>query len=470
MKRIQVSIRIIALILFAGTIGSVYAEAADGPLRVCASNPRYFTDDSGKAILLTGSHHWYNLTDMGPGDPPPPLDYTAYLDWMKNYNHNFMRMWAWEMVTWDTQDINSKWRNENTFHHVGPLPWARTGPGNALDGKPKFDLTKYDTDYFSRLRSRIVEAGERGIYVSVMLFEGWSMQHVKGGWKRHPFHPDNNINGIDGDQNGDGKGLEVHELAVPAVTAIQENYVRHVIDTVNGFDNVLYEISNENHPPSSDWQYHIIEFIHQYERTKPKQHPVGMTFQFKGGSNKTLFDSPAEWVSPNHEGGYRDNPPAANGTKVILTDTDHLWGIGGNQAWVWKSLCRGMNPIFMDPYDGIVLGEKFDPRWEPIRKSMGYALRIADRIDITTMKPLNELASSHYCLAEPGKKYIVYLPEGKPVTVDLSGSKTHYAVRWFNPNDNSRQRADDIQGGAKQKFTSPFGNNDAVLVLFSRAR
>jgi hypothetical protein len=29
----------------------------------------------------------------------------------------------------------------------------------------------------------------------------------------HPFNPTNNINGVDGDQNGDGKGIEIHQLA-----------------------------------------------------------------------------------------------------------------------------------------------------------------------------------------------------------------------------------------------------------------
>ena len=143
----------------------------------------------------------------------------------------------------------------------------------------------------------------------------------------------------------------------------------------------------------------MIDYVHEYEKTKPKQHPVGMTFQYKAGSNRTLFDSPADWISPNPDGGYRDNPPAADGSKVIVSDTDHLWGIGGNRAWVWKSFLRGLNPIFMDPYDGLVLGKRFDPKWDPIRKSMGDARRLADRVDLAAMTPQNKLASTGYCLA-----------------------------------------------------------------------
>ena len=46
-------------------------------------------------------------------------------------------------------------------------------------------------------------------------------------------------------------GVEIYELLDPKITALQEAYVRKVVDTVNEFDNVLYEISNENHPPSN---------------------------------------------------------------------------------------------------------------------------------------------------------------------------------------------------------------------------
>ncbi len=453
----------IALALCILPLSQAFSTKATGPLRVHPKNPQYFTDGSGKAIYLTGSHTWNNLVDMGPSDPPPRFDFPAYLNWMAQLNHNFMRMWTWESTTWDTAG-NSPGQRKNKAHTAAPHPWARTGPGNALDGKLKFDLTKYDAEYFDRLRSRVAAAGEKGIYVSVMLFEGWGMQFAPGAWESHPFHRDNNGNDINGDLNGDGKGLEVHTLENRGITALQEAYVRKVVDTVNDLDNVLYEISNENHPPSTDWQYHMIDFIHKYEKSKPKQHPVGMTFQYRGGKNSTLFESPADWVSPNPEGGYRDDPPAADGRKVILNDTDHLWGIGGNQAWVWKSFVRGHNPIFMDPYDGTVLGERLDPKWEPIRRSMGYTLRFANRIDLAEMAPDDSLASSKYCLANPGAEYLVYLPSGGTVAVDLSATKGALSVEWFDPSNDATTTGEKVAGGGKREFTPPF-KGDAVLYL-----
>ncbi len=423
---------LIATVLLAASLSAQHREAprpAMGPLAVHPENPRYFQNTvTGTAVYLTGSHTWANLVDIGPSDPPPAFDYEAYIDWMAGLGHNFMRMWTWELVSWDT-----KANGEGKHHTAAPQPYARTGPGLALDGKPKFDLTRFEPAYFDRLRDRLTAARDRGIYVSVMLFEGWGPQFSPGAWEGHPFHPQNNINGIDGDANGDGSGVEIHELGSQAVTDIQEAYVRKVIDTVNEFDNVLYEISNENHPPSTAWQYHMIRFIKDYERTKPQQHPVGMTFQYKGGANEALFDSPADWVSPNPEGGYRDNPPPADGRKVVLNDTDHLWGIGGNQAWVWKSFTRGYNPLFMDPYDGDVLGSRFDPKWDPIRRSLGYTLQYARRMDLAGTLPNPEAASTKYCLVNPGQQYLVYKPADAGRSIAPEAQSGTYRFEWFDP-------------------------------------
>ena len=442
--------------------GEVRRTPATGPLRVHPENRRYFADASGKAVYLTGAHTWANLVDLGPSDPPARFDFDEYLSFLERYDHNFIRLWTWELMKWDT-----KANGENKLHTAFPHAFARTGPGTAADGKPKFDLAKFDPEYFRRLRTRVEAAGKRGIYVSIMLFEGWGMQFCANAWKMHPMHPGNNVNGVGREV---ARGVDIFTLKHPAIRAIQEQYVRKVVDTVNDLDNVLYEISNENHPPSTEWQYHVIRFVHDYERSKAKQHPVGMTFQYKGGANRTLFDSPADWVSPNPDGGYRDDPPAADGRKVVLTDTDHLWGIGGNRTWVWKSFLRGLNPLFMDPYKGEVLGQKADPRWEPVRKAMGHTLQLSRRLNLATMAPQNALASTGYCLATADKaktRYVVYLPQSGEATVDLSAAKGPLRVEWIDPQTGALRSGIKTEAGPRQRFTAPFSGDTVLSVVAS---
>lgn len=452
---------LLAFIMLAG--GVVEAMPA-GPLRVCEANPRYFATPDGAPVYLTGSHTWATLHERAYPETPE-FDYDEYLDFMVEHNHNLLRLWAWEHTAW------MQFTDREIVYH--PNRYLRVGPEVALDGLPKFDLTRLDDAFFRRLRERVVAAGERDIYVMVMLFQGFSIEQkgTKGvakdrgnPWDGHPFHRENNINGTDGDANGNGEGEETHTLTVPEVTRLQEAFVARAIDELNDLDHIIWEISNESHGGSTQWQYHMVDLIHEYEAGKPKQHPVAMTFQWDGGTNEALFDSPAEAVSPNPMGGYKDNPPAADGSKVVLTDTDHLWGLGGDHVWVWKSFCRGLNPIFMDPYRDARMGHEYDPKYDLLRANMGYTRAYAERMDLAAATPRGDLASSGYCLANPGSQYLVYLPDGGEVTVDISAADGGLAVEWLDPRTGQAVEGGLAEGGGPRRFSVPF-EGDAVLYL-----
>ncbi len=441
-------------------LASLHAQT-NGPLRVHATNPRYFADASGEAILLAGSHTWNNLVDIGPDDPPQSIDFDAYLRWMQEHGHNFTRGWTWEPTRWDTTAMrNEAWRNGN--HHVSPHPWLRTGPGQALDGKPKFDLQQHNPEYLNQLRARLAKAREAGVYMSVMLFEGYGVQFQPDAWPNHPLNAANNVQEVDGDKNGDGKGIEIHQAARKRVTKYQKEYLRWLVTGLNEFDNLLYEVSNETHPDSTDWQYEVIRFVKEVEGSLSHQHPVGMTYQNRRGKNQTLSDSPADWISPNSEGGFRDDPPDLEGTKVVLSDTDHLWGIGGDATWVWKSFTRGLNPIFMDTYEGKVLG-KVRPQDDSPRRAIGEALTLSRMIDLAKSTPRNDLASTGYCLAEPGVSYIVFAPEGGKISLDLIAASGDFIAEWIDPVAGTRSPAGPVGGGARHSFSAP---SDTAVVLF----
>ena len=126
--------------------------------------------------------------------------------------------------------------------------------------------------------------------------------------------------------------------------------------------------------------------------------------------------------------------------------------------------------LFMDPYD--------DPAWAPIlagqgvgvrdaeacRRAMGHARRYAGRIDLAASRPAGELTSTGYCLAVPGREYLVYLPDGGEATVDLSAAQGRLSVEWTHPITGKITAGGEIDGGVKRTLKAPFGG-DVVLYL-----
>lgn len=178
---------------------------------------------------------------------------------------------------------------------------------------------------------------------------------------------------------------------------------------------------------------------------------------------RAFLDSPADWITPDAaSGAYLEDPPAANGRKVIISDTDHLWGVGGDRDWVWKSFTRGLHPIYMDPLDA-------DPMRERARKAMGHTRRYAAKMALAAMRPSGELTSTRYCLAAEGSEYLVYQPaSNRAFTVDLPAGR--YRYEWFDPGAGVVVRRGVLTAEAgKQSFEAPFAG-DGVLYIRRSAR
>jgi hypothetical protein len=437
-----------------------------GPLVVSGRNPRYFTaaGTPENAIYLTGCHVNNNFHDgLGAGrdcpEDPEEFDFDAYLKLLTERAHNFIRLWRWEQ-------FRGYLAPADVHFCMTPQPWPRTGRGAAKDGKPRFDLSAFDQSYFDRLRERVLAAGRAGMYASVMLFEGFSLHltatpdNVEG----HPFHSANNVNDISITSIIDYQVLPLD----PRVEELQQAYIRKVIDSVHDLPNVLYEVANESSGQTADavvfpdgmtvetpigdstqWQYWVINFIKDYERQMGyESHPVGMTYLFPvpdlSKSNEPLWNSPADWISPGFddtlgEGRWSLDPPANDGSKVVLLDTDHFAPFSSDALWVWKAFLRGHNPILYDlgilgggpPPDPSAGSPSFDSL-EPARRAMGDARGFAERIDLIGMQPRGDLSSTGFALADPGHEYLILQPgeAADPFTVELAPGQ--YAVEWYS--------------------------------------
>lgn len=102
-----------------------------------------------------------------------------------------------------------------------------------------------------------------------------------------------------------------------------------------------------------------------------------------------------------------------------------------------------------------------------MRCNLGYTLRYAKKMSLAAMAPRGSLASTQYCLANPGNEYLVYLPDGGEVTVDLSAASGTLAVEWMHPIEGTLTPGGTVVGGAKRAFRAPFGGDAVLHVGFS---
>ena len=445
---------------------------SNGILRVHPNNPRYFTDDSGKAIYLGGHQVFVDLQDNtfdidSTYNNQQRLDFSWYMEFLNARNLNYIRNWT----------AFSTGAGSNGSTVASPMPFKRvSGHGNANDGGLKFDLNQFDEAFFDRMRSRIIEAGNNGIIVSLMLFDVYGFSNFDDTlWQGNVFNGDNNINGIDTDPNNDNSGYEFFYNPSSQLLAIQQSYVRRIIDTVNDLDNVMYEIANEL--GNADWQYGMIDLIKNYESTKSKQHltllspgGVSATSSYTDLPQNTIIDSPADVfaVSP-HWADYINNPPTNDHGKPGIIDMDHVFwrdeAMGTNIQIPWKAFTRGYHFNLYDaPFER---PENETAEWEMLRRAAGSTVTSANKVsDLASMLPSTSISSTGFALANPGAEYLVYAPAGGSFTVDLIAGT--YSYEWFSPASASIMSTGSVTvSGANRSFTAPF-SGDAVLYLKNR--
>ena len=221
---------LVALALFTGQGVQPRADAAGpAPLSLHPKNRHYFLF-RGKPAILVGSGVYGAVVHRD-------FDYLVYLNELRRLGLNQTRLFTGSYVA------RSSSGGEQYADSLVPrdrllAPWARSDtPGYALGGN-KFDLERWDPEYFTRLRHFVAEAGKRGVVVEVVFF---SANYGDWNWSASPLHADNNVNGV-----GRVAANEAYRLDGDAgLLRAQERLVEKIVRELNDFDNVYYEPLNE---------------------------------------------------------------------------------------------------------------------------------------------------------------------------------------------------------------------------------
>jgi len=129
---------------------------------------------------------------------------------------------------------------------------------------------------------------------------------------------------------------------------------------------------------------------------------------------------------------------------------------------VWSIYLGGGNfEIHTSPLSNYM---DFESHFEDMTRARAFL----ESLTFWQMHPMNDLLVSGqgYVFAKTGETYVIYLPTGGSIEVDLSGVGGTLQVVWFNPRTGEYSGQTTITGGGIQAFTPPL-SGDVVLSISS---
>ena len=158
-------------------------------------------------------------------------------------------------------------------------PFSRSGEGTAWDGLSRYDLTKPNRWYWSRLN----DFAHKAASLQILLFHEHYFQHniLEAGahWVDCPWRPVNNVNGTDFPEPvpfaGDKRifmAEQFYNEQNPVLRPLHRQYIRMCLDQLKDQSNVVHLISAEYTGPLHFTRFWL-ETIAEWE-TETGQHPL----------------------------------------------------------------------------------------------------------------------------------------------------------------------------------------------------
>jgi len=461
------------LLLFWLTVAVAPSQA--GRLEICPQHPYYFRDGDHHVILIgVSDRSLFTIWQNEKG-----FSWQKYLGELADHHLNYVRqdVFSWGKllapVHYPAQFSNPAWL------------FARTGPGMAIDGKPKFNLTKFNQSYFEeRLKPFLREAVTRGIYVELTLFEGFHSRE----FDESLYAEANNINRLSLQPRDVTSDAALNNLNL---MAIQHAYVDKVLAETSKFGNVIYEIANET--GGKQWVEHLIDYI--------RHHPTHPCRLVSAGEQTSAFDplTGANDIVVKHRGGaglYATDADVYNhhlallrfrvGKPVIHNEYFLFANRSTDDAnfprkMMWADFTAGGHSNFFDfafwRGTGRTVNDGQPSRSPPQEILSGgqYLLKFLteNKIEFWAMSPHDELAVVKgknkpciFTLARPDEEYVCYVLGDGPVTIELRHLQGSFMARWYDPKcgrflDSARR----IKGEGRYLFQSPSFKQDIVLYV-----
>lgn len=458
------------------------AGKLDGPVRVDPAHPFHFIREG------TDKHWFWNGTTTYQLLAWDDATIDASLERLAGLGVNRLRV-ALAGRTKDGTRWNEPLVKPTERFAFKMEPWVAARPDNRED--PGFDLTRFNVAFFQKTERLLRRARELNLIISLVFYVDGADKGVDPFGKANMGGPD------------------------------EQRYYRYAVARIAPFANIMWDVTNEYHLFRDEgWVNRMGAFIKECD---PYDHLTSVhghgKFPFRGApwadfamfqswdehggyhfmlNNRREQQNTAGRPMPqiNEEYGYEDHYPypwgqarlwpartadtrrrlaweitmagcyqttgerANTGTGAGL-DTGGGWINGRGDATMTLLVGYGHLRRFFEGFEWW----KLEPRPDLLRLPP-EPKRAAPANRSDAAPPLPVLHGKPLCLAEPGRRYVIYLPQGGTVTADLAPGR--YQARWFNPRSGEwLKKAIPANGG---EWTSPVATDaeDWTLLIESK--
>ena len=414
-----------------------------GPIAVDSKYPWHFIWSG------TGEHYFFNGTTaywlVGFRDDHV-IDYTV--DRLHRLQINRMR-------------VTISGREASTFFGeplmIGPswtaliAAWPGQSPDDALH--PGFDYTRFNVPYWQKFDRMLRFARERDMIISLVLDMGDSRVHPEAG------------------------GEDEHR------------FIRYAVNRFGAFSNITWDLGDDLDVYRDEkWTHEtgmLIQELDPYKHLETS-HPARSNDHQDRASSWFSFTSYQEWSRNQHalilasrklqekagriipqtneEYGYEDHYPpwAAPGSDSSDALRRTAWDIamaGGYQT-AGETARRGTN-VGADMGGGWMNGRGDDTM--TMFLGYGHMVDFFTSFEWWKTNPHDDLVNSgNYCLADPGKTYVIYIPHPGKATIQLQPGS--YKAYWFSAVTGERIDLPDVQDTAWTSPPTPDTNDWAILL------
>jgi len=462
------------------------------PICLHPLNPHYFLYRGKPTVLLTSAEH-YGAVINGS------TDYKKYLDILQRDHFNLTRIFTGSYVEgnyYEGAGKRLKWKEDQNTLSVRPgkllAPWARSVIPGYINRGNKFDLDRWDNRYFARIKDFCREASARGIIVEIVFF---SANYGPANWRNSPLNRHNNIN-----LKREVPYNEIYFSSNQELIRYQLGMVRKLVEELNEFDNVYYEICNEPYwlkgipevdssihaqqvtPEIYAWQKNIASAVKEVEKRLPKKQLIAQNF----ANNYLKIENPDSAVSIlNFHYAYPPKTVTDNYSLNKPVSFDETFeGLNASarrrEAWCfmleggavynnldWSFANDDMTGMGLNSYGRRQSGQKVRHQLEILQQNLrDFNFVKAKPLDSTYKRGLTD-GINLYGLGINGEDYMFYWIKTKEVSLpdwDCPLPAGKYMIKWMDPATGRIIGKGAIQNWSKVlTLKIPYFDDDLVL-------